>query len=335
MLNPFFSYFILLAVLLFLSAFFSGAETTFFSLSRAQLAKFKKSTHPLSKQLVHFLSRPRDILVTLLFGNEIVNISISIIIAGLVLRFFGPENWEKATTISVVVGTLTILFFGEILPKNVAIHFAPSMAPIMMIFLKPLYWLLRPLRYVLVAFSEWIISRFGGELRKESPLIVEEEFRYLVELGATTGQVAEEERELIHNVFEFGTKTVSQIMTPMTKIFSLPVGMPYNELLIQIKATQYSRIPIHEGAAGNIIGLLYVRDLFAFNRRWEKDQTLSIREILRPPFFVSHKKSLESALEDFRQKKIHMAIATSDSNRPLGIITMHDVLEELFGEVQE
>ena len=336
MITPFFSYLILLGLLLALSAFFSGAETTFFSLNRSQLAQFKKSPQPLAKQLIQFLSKPRDILVTILFGNEIVNISISMLVAGLVIQIFGPEHWEKSTLISIAVGTFLILIVGEIIPKNIAILFAPALAPYGVILLKPLYWLLKPLRHLLVRFSEAIIALFGGELQKESPLIVEEEFRYLVELGASTGQVAEEEREMIHKVFEFESKIVSQILTPMHLVFCLPVDMVYPELLCQIKATQFSRIPIHsEKNPANIIGLLYVRDLFAFDRRWQKDQTLSIREILRPPLFVNQKKSLEEVLQEIRQTKIHMAIATDDKSKPLGVVTMHDVLEELFGEVEE
>ena len=333
--TPFISLTILLGFLLGLSAFFSGAETTLFSLSRAQLAQFKKSTQPLAKQLIQFLARPRDILVTILFGNEIVNISISIIVAGIVYQIVGSGHWEKSTIISIAVGTFLILICGEIIPKNISILFAPTLAPFMVIFLKPLYWLLKPLRSLLVGFSEWIISLYGGELRKESPLIVEEEFRYLVELGASTGQVAEEEKELIHKVFEFEGKIVAQIMTPMKLVFCLPVAMDYTDLLKQVKATQFSRVPISDADPEKIIGLLYVRDLFAFHRRWQNDNTLSIREILRHPLFVSDKKRLEEVLQEFRQTKIHMAVVVDNRGKPVGVVTMHDVLEELFGEVEE
>ena len=335
MISSFFSYSILLLFLLLLSAFFSGSETSFFSLSRSQLACFKKSGEPQAKMLLQFLSKPRDILVTLLFGNELTNIAISVFIAGFIYKIMGPENYETSAFVSVTVGTAIVLIFGEILPKNFAIIHASTLAPFLAYLLKPLYAILKPLRHILVAFSEWIIAKFGGELRRESPLIVEEEFRYLLELGASTGQVAEEEKEMIHKVFEFGEKIVSNIMIPMGLVFCLPVDMPYEELLKQIRETHFSRIPIYEGSSDKIIGLLYVKDLFSFDRRWKKDNNLSIRDILRPPLFVSHKKRLEDLLQEFRQTKIHMAISVNEKNRPLGVITIHDALQELFGEVEE
>ncbi len=333
--TPIFPYVILILVLLLMSAFFSASETTFFSLNRSQLAKFKKSNNPLSKQLIQFLSNPRDILVTILFGNEIVNISISILIASLFYHWMGDTSWEKSTFISVSVATLLILICGEIVPKNVAILFAPAMAPVMALLLKPLYWILKPLRALLGGLAEKIIALFGGELKKESPLIVEEEFRYLLELGASTGQLAEEERQLIHKFLEFEEKVVSQIMTPFETTFTLNIHTPYEDLLKQVQETQFSRIPVYEGSAQNMIGVLYVKDLFQFNERHKTDPSLSIREILRQPLFISPNEQLEEILEKFREIKIHMGIVADQNKKPLGIVTMHDVLEELFGKVEE
>ena len=333
--SPFISYFVLIFVLLLMSAFFSASETTFFSLSRSQVAKFKKSSNPLAKQLIHFLANPRDTLVTILFGNEIVNISISILIAGLVYRAMGDASWEKSTLVAVTIATLLILICGEIVPKNIAIIFASTIAPFMALLLKPLYLLLKPLRVVLGGLAEWIITTFGGEPEKESPLIVEEEFRFLLELGTSTGQMAEEERELIHKFFEFEEKVVLQIMTPFDKTFCLAIDTPYEDLLKQVKETQFSRIPICEGPQQNIIGVLYVKDLFQFNQRHTLDTAISIREILRQPLFIFPHQKLEDILEKFREVKIHMGIVMGKKGKPAGIVTMHDVLEELFGKVEE
>lgn len=328
-------YFFLLAALILLGAFYSGAETALFSLSRSQLERFKKSKQPMEKLLIQFLSSPRDTLVTILFGNEITNIAFSVILASFVLNLLGPDRMEAATAVSITVGTLVILIFSEIIPKNIAILYASSLAPFVALLLKPLHIALRPVRFLLVHFTDWFIAKLGGEPRKESPLIVEEEFRYLLELGATTGQVAQEEKEMIHKALEFGEKVVAQIMTPKSLVFALPVDLAYEELLQQIKATQFSRIPVYEENPDNIVGLLYVKDLFTFNQKHQKDPSRAIREILRPPLFVSHQKKLEEVLQQFRETRIHMAVAVDEKNRPTGIVTMHDVLEELFGEMEE
>lgn len=325
----------LLAVLLLFSAFFAGAETVFFTLNRTQLARFKKSNNPLTKQLVIFLSKPRDILVTILFGNEITNIAISIIVASVFYQWLhGRMEWELLTLLSVAVGTFLILIVGEVLPKSIGMLLAPALAPITVLLLKPLYALLKPARFVLVRLSDWFIQRFGAIKKEETLLTLEEEFRHLLELGTKSGEVEEAERELIHKALEFSGKVVSQIMTPFSLMVSYPIDTPYEELLRQIRETQFSRVPIVEKQKTNIIGLLYVKDLLPFDRRRKENPELSIREILRKPIFVSKQKSIEELLQEIRQSRIHMAIVIDDKSRPVGIVTMHDVLEELFGEVE-
>lgn len=328
-------YVTLLALLLLISAFFAAAETIFFTLSRPQLARFKKSSNPLSKQLVHFLSKPRDILVTILFGNELTNIAISIIVASFFyLLFHRRLDVEMLTLLSVGVGTFLILIVGEIIPKSVGMLLAPALAPVTALLLRPLYAVLKPMRFVLVKLADWCVARFGPVKKEETLLAMEEEFRHLLELGTKSGEVQEAERELIHKALEFSGKVVSQIKTPFSLVVSHDVNTPYTELLDQIKATQFSRIPIYEEKPTNIIGLLYVKDLLPFDRRLKSEPNLSIREILRPPLFVSREKNIEELLQEIRQSRIHMAIVVDANNKPIGLVTMHDILEELFGEVE-
>ncbi|MDP2599623.1 MAG: hemolysin family protein [Deltaproteobacteria bacterium] len=327
-------YVIVLALLLGVGAIFSAAETALFSLSRAQIERFKNSRQSLSKGVIQYLSKPRDLLVTILFGNEILNIAFSVIMASFIYDLMGPANMRMATILSVALATILILIFSEIIPKSIAIRNAPSLAPFMVVFLKPLYFFLGPLRVALVKLADWIVARFGGELKKESPLIVEEEFRYLLELGATAGQVDKEEKELIHKVFEFEEKIVSQIMTPFEKTFCLPTDTPFDDLLRQVKETQFSRIPVYEKTPANIIGVLYVKDLFQFSHRLKTDPSLSIREILRQPLFVPKHQKLEETLQNFRELKIHMGIVVDQNKNPVGVVTMHDISEELFGKVE-
>lgn len=330
--NPLLSELTLLIVLLGLSAFFAGAETVFFSLSRTQLAHFKESKNPLAKQLISFLSKPRDILVTILFGNELVNIAISVLVAAMFYQLFPHLAINLLTFLSVAVGTFLILVIGEIIPKSIGILFAPSLAPLTAFLLKPLFTLLRPLRYVLVAFADWLIEKTSGPGRKETPLILDEELRSLLDLSAKSGELEEEEKEMIHKALDFKNKTVSQIMTPMERVFSLSVETPYPELLNKISITQFSRIPIHEGKPSLIIGLLYVKDLFRFDRQWQFNQELTIRGILRAPIFVSTEERLEDVLQKIKETRVHMAIVLGPKKNPVGIVTLHDILQELFGE---
>lgn len=325
----------LLTLLLLASAFFAGAETVFFSLNRSQLAQFKKSKNPLAKQLLHFLSKPRDILVTILFGNELTNIAISILVASIFYQLLPSLEIEQLTLLSVAVGTFLILVIGEIIPKNIGILYAPSLAPLTAFLLKPLYTLLKPIRIVLVKLANWFIQISGGAAAKPTPLILEEEFRYLLDLSAKSGEVDPEEKVLIDKALDFKNKVVSQIMTPAPKVFRLSIDTPYPELLAQIKATQFSRIPIYEKDPNQMIGLLYVKDLFRFDRRWRQNNDLNLREILRPLLFVAKHERLENLLQKIRETRMHLAVVIDKNQKPAGIVTLHDVLEELFGEVEE
>lgn len=331
--NTLFSELILLAVLLGLSAFFAGAETVFFSLSRSQLAHFRESKNPLAKQLLSFLSKPRDILVTILFGNELTNIAISILVAAIFFQLFPYVGINMLTLLSVIVGTFLILVIGEIIPKSIGILFAPALAPLTAFLLKPLYTLLRPLRRVLVGFADWLIKKTSGTDHKETLLILDEELRSLLELSAKSGELEIEETEMIHKALDFKNKVVSQIMTPMDKVFSLSVETPYHELLNQIHVTQFSRIPIYEGKPSAIIGLLYVKDLFRFDRQWQFNKELTLKGILRAPIFISRAERLEDVLQKIKETRIHMAIVLDQQKNPIGIVTLHDILEELFGEL--
>lgn len=327
-------YFIFLVFLLACSAFFSGAETALFSLSRSQIARFRKRKTETSKHLIQFLSEPKSTLVTILFGNETVNVAFSVLIANLVYLFFGGEHVEEATFVAVFIGTLLLLIFGEILPKNIAIIHAETFAPVVAIILLPLHTFTRPFRAVIVRFAEMLTHLFGANLQKEPPMIVEEEFRHLLELGTKTGEIDKEESELIHKALEFENKRAQEIMTPITIAFRLDVNLAFNKLLEAIKATQFSRIPMYETHRENIIGYLYVKDLLQYDLAHQKNPDLSLYSILRKPIFIDQHSKLEDILQAFRDNRIHMAILT-DSNKPVGLITMHDVIEALFGEVEE
>lgn len=330
-----FPYFILLVTLLGLSAFFAGAETVFFSLNRSQLNQFRRSKNPLAKQLLTFLSKPKDILVTILFGNELTNIAIAITIASLFYQILPRASIEQLTLISVGVGTFLILVFGEIVPKSIGIVYAADLAPLTAFLLKPLHALLKPVRPLLVRLAGWFIQKLGGTVQQQTPLILEEEFRELLELSAKSGEVEAEEKELIAKALDFKNKLVSHIMTPMRQVFKLAADTPYPNLLEQIQSAQYSRIPVYENDPNHITGLLYVKDLFLFDRRWRQNPALTIRTVLRNPLFVSRQEHLEELLQKIRETRIHMAVVVDAGKKPVGIATLHDILEELFGEVEE
>jgi putative hemolysin len=323
---------VLIIILLCCSAFFSGSETAIFSLSHVKVHELKESRHLAGRMLASALERPREILITILLGNELSNVSLSIVSAALIAHTFarGPVI---ETAISVALVTPLVLILGEIIPKNLALKFAPSYAQATIIPLKLFSTAVYPLRRALTAVANLFISLFGGKA-PEHPIIMEQEYRKLVDLGRREGVIIEEEREIIHSIFEFSDKVVSSIMTPAEHIFSLPVEAPYETILDEIKSHRHSRVPFYAGDNNNIVGILHVRDLFAFDRKRSATGEGNIRTLLRTPLFATPNRKLEELLKDFQEKRIHMAVVRGAGDIVEGIVTMDDVLEDIFGEIE-
>lgn len=325
---------IIFILLMVCSAFFSSSETALFSLSRVQLHRFKEAGGGASKKVIALLRRPRDTLVTILFGNELVNICISIVGAAMINRIVN-RSVEVETVVAVLVITPIIMIACEIVPKNIALRYADALAPMMVYPIHAFYQLISPLRRALTWFSGKTVVLFGGSFESGDPMIMEDEFRRLVDLGRKEGAIEEEEREIIHNVFEFTDKRVGDIMTPAARVFILPIDLPYDRLMEEIRSTQFSRVPFYENERSNIIGVLHVRDLFSFNMKHRAGVKGDLRMLLRPPVFVNIQSPLEALLNQFKKGRAHMAIVNDDEGLVKGVVTMDDVLEELFGEMED
>lgn len=324
---------LLIGILLIFSAFFSGSETALFSLSPVQLHHLKERRRKRAQQLTTALKRPRTILITILLGNELVNVAISIAGTALVALAF-TFGAVAETLISIAIITPLLLVFGEVLPKNLALRYAPQYAQFAIIPLNLFSAVVRPVRAVLTWFANFLIRLLGGEVL-ERPLIMEREYRRLIDIGRREGVLIEEERELIHNVFEFSEKVVASIMTPANRIMLLPVDMPYVEILSNLRQKRFSRIPFYREKRDDIVGILHVRDLFAFDHARRAGSEQKFAALLREPIFIMPDLKLEDLLKEFQQRRMHMAVVKDDDGSVLGIVTMDDILEDLFGEIED
>ena len=327
----------LLPLFLFLilcSAFFSASETALFSLSRVQVHRLREVGGGTAERIIALLKSPRETLVTILFGNELVNISMSIVGAAIVDRVFDLGT-RAETLLAVAMVTPIVMLFCEITPKNVALRFAEQTAGVVALPISFFARVISPLRSVLTWFARKTVVLFHGTMENGEPMIMEEEYRRLVDIGRKEGAIEEEEREIIHNVFEFTDKRVKDIMTPAEKIFSLPIDLSYERLMEELASTQWSRVPFYEGEKSRIIGILHVRDLFTFNMRKKTGEASELRSFLREPLFVAQATPLEELLREFQRTRMHMAIVVGDMGELKGLVTMDDVQEELFGEIEE
>jgi len=326
-------YFMLFFVLLLCSAFFSGSETALFSLSNIQIHNIKKTKKHNARILADALSRPRDMLVAILLGNEFANVALSIIGAGIVNHFFS-SNAKNESIAAVCAVTPVVLVFGEIIPKNISIRYAPTIARFVIRPLAVFYSVTTPFRVLLTAFADKVISIFGGRgLNRDG--ITEDEYRKLVDIGTDGGAIVEEERELIHNVFEFTDKVAADIMTSFEDAFMLPLSSSYDEIREDIKRSAFSRVPFYKSSRENIVGIFHVNDMLAIHREVLSGKKIDISRYLKSPIFVSVHSALEQLLREFQSARIHMAFVKDDDEKIVGLVTMDDVLEELFGEMTD
>ena len=313
----------LLVIGLLLSGFFSSSETALFSISKVKALHIAKDGSNTGQLILTMKEDSHTLLTTILIGNNLVNIGASAIATSIALSYF------KSNAVGIATGTMTmlILVFGEIFPKSFANHNNILVARIV---IYPLFWLSKlffPLIYLLN-----FIPKLHGTADSSSETVTEDELMTMVEVVEEEGEIKEEEKEYITNIFEFDDTSCSEIMTPRADMFVLDVSQDVD--IKKILETGFSRIPVIEDSIDNIIGILHVKDLFAsFQKASESDTSLDIKQIMRKPYFIPESKKLDSLLQDFKQKKNHIAIVVDEHGGISGITTLEDVVEEIVGEI--
>jgi putative hemolysin len=319
-------------VLLILSAFFSSTETAFFALTRAQIGALPERQDRAGKRLTKMLKNPRRVLIVLLTGNTLVNISAATVAALTTRQLLG--QWQAARSlvfiIQIIVVTLVLLFLGEVLPKLAAIRNPLKWAERASLPLEGVGWILWPIVAVLLPLAD-SVARFLGVERKRWTLSAEE-IRTLVEVGEEHGELEEEERELITSIFDFGETTVREIMIPRTDMVCVPIDAPLDEVIETIREKGHSRIPVYEKNIDNIVGILHGKDLLPLVTG---DLKKPIERITREPFFVPEGKLIHELLREFQREKMHMAIVVDEYGGTAGLVTLEDVIEEIVGEIQD
>ena len=316
---------IILSFLLCFSAFFSAAETAFFSISRTKARHLAKDNQQ-PYVLIHQLKEdPHRLLTTLLIGNNVANIGASALATAVALNAFPDYALGLATGIM----TLMILVFGEVFPKSLATRNNVAVARLTVY---PVYWC-SILFFPISKFLNFI-PLLTGKVQKTS-IVTEEELMTIVEVVEEEGEIKEEERELIHNIFEFDDTNASEIMTPRADMFVVEAGQPLN--LKTVASSGFTRIPVTEADIDHIIGIVNIKDIFVQQSVQQSvpAPAIDIRNIMRSPYFVPENKKLDSLLRQFKKRKNHIAIVVDEHGGVSGLITLEDVLEELVGEISD
>lgn len=317
------------AALLLVSGFFSGSETALFSLQPLDRKHLESQGHTSLQRLV---ARPRQTLATLLIGNELTNVTLSSVTAGLVLMLAPNSPW-----LNILGLTPVILVFGEVMPKVVALRWNRVLAPIIAHPLSAFSTLVTPLRWLLTKAAELALRLTGGSTAPKQAELREAQLRTLIDEGREAGNLGATEQEMLYKVFEFGDLSVHRLMTPRPDIQSIRLGTEWDELRDFLRTTQVSRVPMWQNSPDDFQGVLVVKKLLPILERVQSGgappTVREIRSLLLPCRYVPTTKRAEDMLREFRTERYHMAIVVDEHGNIVGLVTLDDLLAELVGEL--
>ena len=251
------------------------------------------------------------------------------------LSFFGVAAvFSDVTAVVVTVATLSLIavLFGLFVPRAIAARHAQGVLLGLVWPLEAVSWATRPLVVVLFFLTQIVTKPFGG-IAQAGALVTEEEIKALVETGQAQGVLEPKEREMISSIFELGDKEVREVMIPRTDLIALDVRTPTAEVIDEITRVGHSRLPVYEGSADNIVGVLFVKDLFRRLARGDRD--FELKRLLRPAHFVPETKKVDELLREMQRDKVHLAIVVDEYGGTAGIVTIEDLVEEIVGEIRD
>jgi putative hemolysin len=338
---------ILLALLIVLNAFFAAAEVSITNVRKSRLKQLIEQgvqTATVAERLAEESSRflaTTQVGVTLIGFFTAATAAVNLSPEGgvLISRLGLPLDEQASQTVALFLITillaLTMLVFGELVPKNLAVQYAE---PVALFVARPLDLLataFSPLVRLPVFLANLITSIVGGEHKGGMPFVTAEEIKTLVDAGEEGGIIEEDEKEMIYSIFEFGDTMVLEVMVPRVDVVDLEASTPISEALDVIIAAGHSRIPVYKETVDNIVGVLYAKDLLAVLRDGDLSRPLSESGLLRDAYFVPETKKVDELLEELQQSRVHIAIVVDEYGGTAGLVTIEDILEEIVGEIQD
>ena len=324
---------VILFFLLTASAFFSGSEVALFTIEKRKIKDQFKKHKLLLSYLNILLDRPRKLLVTILVGNTVANVAASIVAVTLAIDLAPVIGLAKELVISlqIVVLTILILLFSELLPKVFA-----SRNPVLFtkITIVPMYWinvLIYPVSEALAELIKATTSKI--KIDKTKTVLTKQEISDLSDIGQEKGTLEEEEQELIKSIVSFRQKVAGEIMTPRVDINAISNKFTLGEIVEIINETGHSRFPLYLDDLDNIIGILYAKDILPFLKTEKSNEIVQLSKIARKAMFVPKEKKVDDLLREFQKRKMHIAIVVDEFGGTSGLITMEDIIEEVVGEI--
>lgn len=321
--------FLVLLLLAAISFFFSSAETSIIGLSKIRLRHMLQKGVKRAQSVQRAVTKLDKVIAAILIGNNLVNIAISSIVTGIFVQIYG---YRWGVVVSTFVTTTLLLIFCEVTPKILSAKHSEKVALVTAPVMEAVIVVLKPLIIFFIGISNFILRIFGVGPSKRSPLITEEELRTMIEMGKEEGVLSEEERKMLHRIFEFGDTKLSDVMVTRDKMVAVDINTNSDDLLNLFVEEGHARLPVYSGSPDNIVGIVYARDLLYILR--EKGLFL-LQDLVHDACYVPGSVRVNELLKRFQTEKIQIAIIIDKDKKALGLVTLEDLLEEIVGEIEE
>lgn len=319
--------FIILFILLLLSAFFSSAETALTTVSKIKMRSLAEDGNKRAATVLDITeNHSPKMLSAILIGNNIVNLYAASLTTTLAYRLGGAM-------VSIATGILTvaILIFGEITPKNAATINSSKLALAYIPIIKIFMTVMTPVIFIVNILSRGVLFLLRIDPNAKNNTMTEDELRTIVDVSHEDGVIESEEKEMIYNVFDLGDARAKDVMVPRVHVTFADVNSTYHELLDIFKEDKYTRLPVYEDTTDNVIGTINMKDLLLFDNR----EHFHVRDILREAYFTYEYKSISELLVEMRDASFNIAIVLDEYGETAGLITLEDILEEIVGEIHD
>ncbi len=309
-----------------LSLLFSASESAFLGLNKLRIHFLREKGDKKAVRVSKLLERKEELLNMLLVGNELVNVTLSVILTSLALKLFGAAGLAYATG----TATILLLLFGEITPKCVTTRYPEESAFALSPFVKFFFWLLRPLVIFFTGISRTILKVFGIDTKKKKVTFTEDEIKTFIDVGSEEGILNTGEQRMMNRVFKFSDLNAEDIMIPRRSIIAVPQTISYRELVELSERTRLSQFPVFHKDIDDIIGVLYVKDLLKFSG---EKHSFKAGNFVRPPIFIPSTTKMTSIQSLLTENKQSFAIVIDEYSGTDGILTSDDIAEEIFGSL--
>ncbi|MBI4844829.1 MAG: HlyC/CorC family transporter [Nitrospirae bacterium] len=325
----------IIVVCLIAIAILSASEVAFIAANRIKLKHLSEKGSKKAETVLGIREEHDRLFSAVILSGNLFTVLATSVGTVFALEFFGPGNADTGIAVATVTMTLLTVVFGELAPKTFAVNHAEKIALMMARPIKHYIRIISPLVFIFNKLSNFIIRLTGGKAGSTPQFLTEEEMRSMINIGEEEGAIETEEKKMLHNVFEFGDKSVSEAMVPRTEIVAVPEDAQVADVLELVSEKGYSRYPVIRETVDNITGILYVKDILRSMAKEDISTTMGIKGFVRDAYYIPESKMVTSLLDEMQKKKFQIAIVIDEYGGTAGLITLEDMIEEIVGGLQD